>query len=100
MVNLSNRVFGKDNRTYLMGVSITWIVIFHIYLWCSMSNISTPWWIELSDKGALGVDIFLLLSTYGLQCSIEHNTIKCFYKNRIKRLFPLYILFCLFCWRR
>lgn len=95
MTNLSNRVFGKENRTYLMGVAMTWIVIFHIYLWCSMSNISTPWWIELFDKGALGVDVFLLLSAYGLQCSIEHNTIKRFYKNRIKRLFPLYFLFLL-----
>ena len=95
MVNLSNRVFGKDNRAYLMGVAMTWIVIFHIYLWCSMSNISTPWWIQLFDKGALGVDVFLLLSAYGLQCSIENNTIKRFYKNRIKRLFPLYFLFLL-----
>lgn len=93
MTDFSNRVFGKDNRTYLMGVAMIWIVIFHIYLWCSMSNISTPWWIELFDKGALGVDVFLLLSAYGLQCSIEHNTIKRFYKNRIKRLFPLYFLF-------
>lgn len=67
MANLSNRIFGKDNRTYLMGASMTWIVIFHIYLWCSMSNITTPWWIELFDKGALGVDVFLLLSAYGLQ---------------------------------
>ena len=95
MIDFSNRVFGKDNRTYLMGVSMTWIVIFHIYLWCSMSNITTPWWIELFDKGALGVDVFLLLSAYGLQCSIEHNTIKRFYKNRLKRLFPLYFLFLL-----
>jgi peptidoglycan/LPS O-acetylase OafA/YrhL len=60
-----------------------------------MSNITTPWWIELFDKGALGVDVFLLLSAYGLQCSIEHNTIKRFYKNRLKRLFPLYFLFLL-----
>lgn len=95
MIDFSNRVFGKDNRTYLMGVAMTWIVFFHIYLWCSMSNISTPWWIQLFDKGALGVDVFLLLSAYGLQCSIENNTIKRFYKNRIKRLFPLYFLFLL-----
>ena len=95
MEDISNRVFDKDNRTYLMGGAMTWIVFFHIYLWCSMSNISTPWWIELFDKGALGVDVFLLLSAYGLQCSIEHNTIKRFYKNRIKRLFPGCLLFLL-----
>lgn len=95
MVNLSNRVFGKDSRTYLMGVAMTWIVVFHIYLWCSMSNIPTPWWIELFDKGALGVDVFLLLSAYGLQCSIENKSIGHFYMNRIRRLFPLYFMFLL-----
>ena len=95
MIDFSNRVFGKDNRTYLMGVSMIWIVVFHVYLWCGLSNIPTTWWIDLFDKGAIGVDVFLLLSAYGLQCSIEKNTIRRFYKNRIKRLFPLCFLFLL-----
>ena len=80
-----DRIFGKDNRTYLMGLSISWIVIFHVYLWCNMSGIPTSWWIELFDKGALGVDIFLILSAYGLEASVEKNTLGRYYMNRIKR---------------
>ena len=88
-----DRIFGKDNRTYLMGLSISWIVLFHVYLWCNMSGIPTSWWIELFDKGALGVDIFLILSAYGLEASVEKNTLGRYYMNRIKRLFPVYLLF-------
>lgn len=95
MEDALNRVFGKDNRSYLMGLAMTWIVLFHIYLWCNMSSISTSWWIDIFDKGALGVDVFLLLSAYGLQCSIESKSLGHFYRNRIKRLFPLYFLFLL-----
>ncbi len=94
-MDMSNNVFGKENRAYLMGIAIIWIVIFHIYLWSKMSGIETTWWIDLFDKGALGVDMFLLLSAYGLQASIERNSLGTFYKNRIKRLFPLYIFFLL-----
>jgi peptidoglycan/LPS O-acetylase OafA/YrhL len=81
-----------------MGMAIIWIVLFHVYLWTDMSDIKTTWWIESFDKGALGVDIFLLLSAFGLQASIDHNSIGRFYQNRLKRLFPVYLffLFCLF----
>ena len=78
-----------------MGISIIWIVFFHIYLWSKISEIETTWWIDLFDKGALGVDMFLLLSAYGLQASIERNSLGTFYRNRIKRMFPLYIYFLL-----
>jgi peptidoglycan/LPS O-acetylase OafA/YrhL len=47
----------------------------------------------LFDKGALGVDIFLILSAYGLEASVEKNTLGRYYMNRIKRLFPVYLLF-------
>lgn len=89
------RVFGKENRAYLMGIAISWIVLFHVWLWCSMSGIETAWWLALFDKGALGVDIFLLLSAFGLQASIERNSLLQFYKNRAKRLFPVYLFFLL-----
>lgn len=95
IIDISNKVFGKENRSYLMGISIIWIVFFHIYLWSKISEIETTWWIDLFDKGALGVDMFLLLSAYGLQASIERNSLGTFYRNRIKRMFPLYIYFLL-----
>ena len=95
MNEISNRVFGKENRTYLMGIAIIWIVVFHVYLWCDMSGIETTWWIKMFNKGALGVDIFLLLSAFGLQASIERHSIGKFYLNRVKRLFPVYLFFLL-----
>lgn len=90
-----NRVFGKENRLYLMGVAIIWIVLFHVYLWCDMGGVGTNRWISVFDRGAMGVDIFLLLSAYGLQASIEKNSLGRFYFNRVKRLFPVYLLFLL-----
>jgi len=90
-----NRVFGKENRSYLMGVAIIWIVLFHVYYWCEVGGIATNRWISIFDRGAMGVDIFLLLSAYGLQGSIKKNTLGHFYLNRVKRLFPVYLLFLL-----
>lgn len=95
MNEIANRIFGKENRTYLMGIAILWIVVFHVYLWCDMSGIETTRWIRMFNKGALGVDIFLLLSAFGLQASIEKHSIGKFYINRVKRLFPVYLLFLL-----
>lgn len=89
-----NRVFGKEERTYFMGISIIWIVLFHISYWYGKSGIGMlPWWIQMFSEGQLGVDIFLFLSAYGLEASYENNSLRRFYYNRIKRLFPVYILF-------
>jgi len=90
------RVFGKDNRLYLMGLAMIWIVFFHISFWYEEAGIGTaPWWIKIFAEGQLGVDIFFFLSAYGLAASIEKNSIMKFYMNRVKRLFPVYILFLL-----
>lgn len=89
-------VFGKDNRAYLMGVATIWIVLFHIWMWNNTSGIvESPWWISLFRRGYVGVDIFIFLSVYGLQASIERNTLGRYYLNRLKRLFPLYFFFLL-----
>lgn len=90
----ADRVFGKDNRSYLMGVSIIWIVLFHVWMWNNTSGVEeSPWWIALYRRGYVGVDIFLFLSVYGLQASLEKNSLMHYYVNRIKRLFPLYLFF-------
>lgn len=90
-----DRVFGKESRTYLMGWAIIGIVLFHVWLWSLMSDITPSWWISIFNNGALGVDVFLLLSAYGLQASLEKNNMARFYKNRFKRLFPVCLLFLL-----
>lgn len=45
--------------------------------------------------GVVGVDIFLFYSGYGLCCSLENNTLKTFYMRRLKRIYPMLMLFTL-----
>ena len=46
----------------------------------------------LANYSLIGVDIFMLLSAYGLCYSINKNSIKEFYKRRYSRVVPLYII--------
>lgn len=85
-----NRVFGKEERTYLMGIAIFMIILLHFYCWF---NGTRPWWIYFFSEGQTGVDIFLFLSAYGLEASIRKNGWKRFYCNRAKRILPVYFLF-------
>ncbi len=89
------RVFGHEGRTYLMGIAMIWIVLFHVYFWGLTSGIDTPWWIRLFDRATIGVDILFALSAFGLQASMERNPVSRFYFNRFTRLFPVYFLFLL-----
>jgi len=47
--------------------------------------------------GYVGVDVFFLLSAYGLCHSWRNSTAASFYKKRAYRILPLYILFFIFC---
>lgn len=91
---MSDRIFGKDNRFYLMGIAAIWIILFHIGFWYDKSGIRiSPWWIKIFSEGYLGVDIFFFLSAYGLSASMEKNSVMKFYKNRAVRIIPVNILF-------
>jgi len=85
-----NRVFDQGNRSYLMGIAIIWIVLLHFYCWFQ-GNL--PWWIYFFSEGQTGVDIFLFLSAYGLEASYRKNGLSIFYKNRAKRILPIYFIF-------
>lgn len=84
-------LLGKDNRSYFMGFSILWIIGLHFYMYSAFPENSI--WGFLFAKGYLGVDVFLFLSAYGLCFSFNKNSLSEFYKRRISRLFPLYLLF-------
>lgn len=75
----------SNNRPYLMGMAILLVVVYHALCW-----IYNP--IGRFNFGFIGVDIFLLLSGMGLCFSYEKNSVSKFYKNRIKRIFPVYAL--------
>jgi len=94
------RILISKNRDYLMGIAIVWIVLFH-------SNISAPdnfflramWYLLVSFGGGIGVDIFFILSGFGLFYSVYNIENKCIKVNwggwfvkRMKRILPSYFI--------
>ena len=91
------KVCSKANRSLLMGMSIVAITICHINQFIGVhkglsSGLANEF---LYASAAVGVDIFFFFSLVGLGFSIENNRIVTFYKHRIKRILPAYILFIL-----
>ena len=79
----------SDYRTYLMGISILWIILFHTawYLWF-------PKVIEMFQmSGNYGVDIFIFVSVYGLYHSMQNKlTLRQWYFRRLKRIIPSFLI--------
>ena len=73
------------NRPFLMGVAMIMVIVYHFFCW-----VYNP--IGPLNIGYVGVDIFLFLSGLGLSYSYEMNSITQFYKNRIKRIYPIYLI--------
>ena len=82
-------------RTELIGFSILWIFLHHsaFFGMCQYGMFDT-----LIKIGSCGVDVFLLLSAFGLFGSLKRNAnILQFYKRRIIRIVPTFlIIVCLF----
>lgn len=76
----------SQNRTFLMGIAILWIVIFHTMI--NLHNIVLNF---IRDIGDCGVEIFLFCSGYGIYHSLSKNNIPTFYLKRLKRIFIPYI---------
>lgn len=74
-----------NNRMYLMGVAIIMVVVYHLFCW-----VYNP--VSFFNLGYVGVDLFLFLSGFGLSYSFEKNSILCFYKHRIMRIYPMYFI--------
>ena len=89
---INDNFIYKNDRSYIMGLSIIAVFVFHLV---SFSNNYRNTEFSIFTYGYLGVDVFFVLSTYGLCFSYEKNTLGQFYKNRIKRIYPLYIIFLL-----
>lgn len=90
-------VLGKYDRYYWMGLAMLWIVSFHLFT--PVSNLDSipvtlrTWLSRLFGSGYLGVDIFLFISTYGICFSYVHNSFRTYILRRLRRLFPLFLLF-------
>lgn len=76
------------NRTILMCIAILAVISYHL----ALKGIP----IGRLNIGYAGVDIFMLLSGYGIGKSLLKNSVKQFYKNRIHRILPLWFLMILF----
>ena len=80
-------------RNELFGLSILWIVLFHIYLNIRLTGFpGAPYLSRVLYRGNIGVDIFLFLSGIGLSRSMRVNSIRTFYKHRFNRVVPPYLL--------
>ena len=87
------QIVKRENRNYWMGWAIIFIMLCHVQYTCFDNSIFMKVLRFLFKKGEFGVDVFLFLSIIGLCYSYENNTIKDFYINRIRRLFPMYFVF-------
>lgn len=68
-----------------MGIAILMVITYHFFCW-----IYNP--IGGLNVGYAGVDVFLFLSGVGLAQSYSRNPITRFYANRLKRIYPLYLI--------
>lgn len=82
---------SKNLSEYRLGIlcfAIIWILLFHIVIITDNKIVQT-----FCYNGFGGVDIFLFMSGWGIYHSLNKNfNIKEFYKKRIVRLMPQYIV--------
>lgn len=92
-----NQILSKQNRLYVMGLSIIAVILHHF------SYFSRLYWetsgplvkfLHLFDNGNVGVDVFFFVSVYGLCFSINKYDLKTYYFRRLRRLMPMWIIFC------
>ncbi len=86
-----NRLFCISDiskfRSELMGWAIIWIMMLH-FTFITIKPLGF-----IAQYGFAGVDIFMLVSGFGLYFSIDkNNNIRAFIKRRLIRIFPTYYL--------
>lgn len=86
-----NPVFNKQSSLYLKGLAIIGVVMVHVATQQpTPPNILSKIWPLFFENGHLGVNIFFILSAYGLCFSINNCSIGEFYKKRFVRIWPMY----------
>lgn len=86
----------NDARVILFGIAAFLVVFFHTSKLDYMEIINIPILSNLmcfvQKIGNCGVDIFLFLSGIGLYYSLSKNSILKFYKNRLVKIMPIYLI--------
>ncbi|OIQ16950.1 MAG: hypothetical protein BM557_09405 [Flavobacterium sp. MedPE-SWcel] len=88
MSNISKRL---DFLDFLRFIAAFTVIIQHVFesTYSSFSHFTTNYF----QFGVFGVSLFFLISGFVVPVSLErHNSLQSFWKSRIFRLFPLYIL--------
>lgn len=77
----------STHRQELMGIAVLFVVLFHGIVSSGSA------WFGLKRMGNIGVDIFLFLSGIGMWFALtKNNSIKHFYWQRFKRVYPTWFL--------
>lgn len=93
-----DNIFGLQNRKLYMGISILWIICYHFYLVTQSFFDENLYFLKLLFRnGYVGVDVFFILSSYGLCCSLERSSIRKYYKKIFFRIIPIYVIFLVVC---
>lgn len=92
-------MFTKEFCNYIKGISILLVVMIHVVIYRYSDDVLMKVLHVLFYQGDLGVNSFFFLSSYGLCYSYENTSLMGFYKRRLIRLYPIYLisLFFLFC---
>lgn len=95
------RILGKEFRSYWMGLSVIGVVFLHLVFERETMDPFFKLARMFFKDGDAGVNIFFLLSSYGLCFSYKSNSLVQFYWRRVARLYPMYLIYLLFvmCWR-
>ena len=73
-----------SSKDVFMGIAIIMVVLYHYDTGLRFQKLFYP--------GFLGVDIFLFFSGYGLCRSYETHDLISFYKRRLVRILPMFLL--------
>lgn len=75
-----------NQRHLMMGVAMIMVILYHLF------NVVNSKCLAIFYPGFMGVDIFLFLSGYGLCFAFNKYDLPIFYKRRILRIIPLFVL--------
>lgn len=83
------------HRQFIYGATALWIMFYHMNSSIPFGGVRTILRL-VKGMGACGVEVFLLLTGYGLYCALNRNPdVVRFYKRRLVRvLLPALVVFC------
>lgn len=85
---------SKENRFYFMGIAILAIILHHLCYRLDVAwHLDTFPFTPFIHGSFGGVDLFFFASAYGCCASWEHHNWIQYYGNRIRRIYPQYLLF-------